>query len=218
MDLPMGQKLVKPGTSANTTKPFQALLDCVFTQINIHSSLMGRAETIHSAYDTIRYAHDSDDMIRSVIHLPFFPGKQWLVIPACDQKHCTPPTTTACPVIVHSGYNNGGLLGVSRCSLFVMNSLILLEYTDCYLWYLVCKLCSFLILACVTSVPYRIVLRAYRDTYRSLCIGDIPVCRCIVSALLMGKCHSDERKICYIHIYAMFRKIAKIIKFGWVPF
>ena len=46
--------------------------------------------------------------------------------------------------------------------------------------------CSFLTLACVTSVPYvsyRILLRAYRDMYRCLCIGDIPVCRCIVSAL-----------------------------------
>ena len=37
--------------------------------------------------------------------------------------------------MVRSGYNNGGLLGVSRCSVFVMNSLILLEYTGCYLWY-----------------------------------------------------------------------------------
>ena len=43
----------------------------------------------------------------------------------------------------------------------------------------------FLTLAFVTFVPYRIVLRAYRDTYRSLCIGNIPVCRCIVSALSM---------------------------------
>ena len=38
--------------------------------------------------------------------------------------------------MMRSGYNNGGLLRVSRCSVFVMNSLILLEYTDCYLWYL----------------------------------------------------------------------------------
>ena len=104
------------------------------------------------------------------------------MIPACDQKHCTPPTTTACAVMMRSGYNNGGLLGVSRCSVYVMNSLILLEYTDCFLWYLVfvsnfgvCYICT---------VSYRIVLRAYRDTYLSLCIGDIPVCRCIVSALV----------------------------------
>ena len=39
--------------------------------------------------------------------------------------------------MMRSGYNNGGLLRVSRCSVFVMNSLILLEYTDCFLWYLV---------------------------------------------------------------------------------
>ena len=37
----------------------------------------------------------------------------------------------------------------------------------------------------ICTVSYRIVLRAYRDTYHSLCIGDIPVCRCIVSALLI---------------------------------
>ena len=44
--------------------------------------------------------------------------------------------------------------------------------------------CLFLTSACVTSVSYRIVLRAYRDMYHSLCIGDILVCQCIVSALV----------------------------------
>ena len=70
------------------------------------------------AQPTIRYntRYDAHDTIRSAIHWPFLPGKQRLVIPACDQKHCTPPTTTACTVMVRSGYNNGGLLGVSRCS------------------------------------------------------------------------------------------------------
>ena len=135
-----------------------------------------RAETIRSAHDT-RY-----DTICSAIHLPFLLGKQRLVIPACDQKHCTPPTTTACAVMMRSGYNNGGLLGVSRCSVFVMNSLILLEYTDCFLWYLV--FVSNFGMCYICTVSYRIVLRAYRDTYRSLCIGDIRVCRCIVSALI----------------------------------
>ena len=43
---------------------------------------------------------------------------------------------------------------------------------------------SLLTLVCVTTVPYRIFLRAYRDMYRSLCTGGIPVCRCIVSALI----------------------------------
>ena len=91
------------------------------------------------AQPTIRYdtRYDAHDTIRSAIHLPFLLGKQRLVIPACDQKHCTPPTTTACAVMMRSGYNNGGLLRVSRCSVFVVNSLILLEYTDCFLWYLV---------------------------------------------------------------------------------
>ena len=76
------------------------------------------------AQPTIRYdtRYDAHDMIRSAIHLPFLPGKQRLVIPACDQKHCTPPTTTACAVMMRSGYNNGGLLGVSRCSVYVMNT------------------------------------------------------------------------------------------------
>ena len=85
-------------------------------------------------YDTRYGAHDT---ICSVIHLPFLAGKQRLVIPACDQKHRTPPTTTACTLTMRNGYNNGGLLRVSRCSVFVMNLLVLLEYTGCYLWYLI---------------------------------------------------------------------------------
>ena len=130
-------------------------------------------------YDT-RY--DAHDTIRSAIHLPFLFGKQRLVIPACDQKHCIPPTITSCAVMMRSGYNNGGLLGVSRCSVFVMNSLILLEYTDCFLWYLV--FVSNFRMCYICTVSYRIFLRAYRDTYCSLCIVDILMCRCIVSVLV----------------------------------
>ena len=71
-----------------------------------------------------------------------------------------------------------------------------LEFPDavCFWWIYSCYwnilvvicgiLCSFLTLVCVTTVPYRIFLRAYRDMYRSLCIAGIPVCRCIVSALI----------------------------------
>ena len=84
--------------------------------------------------------------------------------------------------MMRSGYNNGSLLGVSRYSVFVMNSLILLEYTDCFLWYLV--FISNFGMCYICTVSYRIVLRAYRDMYHSLCIGDTPVCRCIVSALV----------------------------------
>ena len=135
-------------------------------------------------YDT-RY--DAHDMIHSMIHLPFLPGKQRLVIPACDQKHCTPPITTACAVMIRSGYNNGGLLGVSRCSVFVMNSLILLEYTDCFLWYLM--FVSNFGLCYIWTISYRFVLRAYYDTYRSICISDIPVCRCIVSLVQISYCY-----------------------------
>ena len=72
-----------------------------------------------------------------------------------------------------NGYDNGGPLRVSRCSVFVMNLLVLLEYTGCYLPYLMfvsnfgkCYNCT---------VSYRIFLRAYRDIYRSLCIGGIPL-------------------------------------------
>ena len=85
--------------------------------------------------------------------------------------------------MMRNGYNNGGLLRVSRCSAFVMNLLVLLEYTGCYLWYLMfvynlgkCYNCT---------VSYGIFLRAYRDMYRGLCIGGIQVCRCIVSALML---------------------------------
>ena len=153
----------------------------------LYALMLTRAETICSAHDMIRYAIDAHDTICSAIHLPFLLGKQRLVIPACDQKHCTPPTITACAVMMRRGYNNGVLLWVSRCSVFVMNSLILLEYTDCFLWYLV--FVSNIGMCYICTVSYRIVLRAYRDTYRSLCIGDIPVCRCIVSALMLTTSH-----------------------------
>ena len=52
-----------------------------------------------------------------------------------SEATCTPPITTACAIIMCNGYNNGGLLRVSRCSVFVMNLLVLLEYTGCYLQY-----------------------------------------------------------------------------------
>ena len=100
-------------------------------------------------YDTRYGAHDT---ICSAIHLPFLAGKQRLVIPACDQKHRTPPIATACAVMMLNGYNNGGLLRVSRCGVFVMNLLVLLEYTGCYLWYLM-----FISYFSVTTVPYLIV-------------------------------------------------------------
>ena len=123
-------------------------------------------------YKTWYGAHDT---ICSPIHLPFLAGKQRLVIPACDQKHHTPPTTTACAVIMSNGYNNGGLLRVSRCSVFVMNLLMLLEYTGCYLWYLM--FVSILGMCYNCTVSHRIFLRAYGNMYCSLCIGSIPVYR-----------------------------------------
>ena len=68
----------------------------------------------------------SDDLL-------FLAGKQRPTIPACDQEHRTPLATTACVVIMRSRYNNDGLVRVSRCSVFVLNFLVLLEYTGCYL-------------------------------------------------------------------------------------
>ena len=129
------------------------------------------------AQPTIRYdtRYDAHDTIRSTTHLPFLPRKQRLVIPVCDQKHCTPPTTSACAVMMRSGYNNGGLLGVSRCCMFMMNSLVLLEYTGGISG-------LFLTLVCVTAVPYRVVSS-------SECIAICTVAfvsaiyRCIVSSL-----------------------------------
>ena len=123
-------------------------------------------------YDTRYGAHDT---ICSAIHLPFLAGKQRLVITACDQKHRTQPTTAACAVMMRSGYNNGGLLGVSRCSVFLKNLLLLLEYTGCYLRYLV--FISNFGMRYNCTVSYRIFLRAYRDMYRSLCIAGMPVYR-----------------------------------------
>ena len=174
--------------------------DCHYANLRCHQWWLGLKRY---AQPTIRYdtRYDTHDRICSSIHLPFLPGKLRLVIPACDQKYCTPPTTTACAVMMRSGYNNGGLLEVSRCSVFVMNSLILLEYTDCFLWYLV--FVSNFSMCYICTVSYRIILWAYCDTCHSLCIGDIPVCRCIVSALVMTKltawqfsfsgCPQDER-------------------------
>ena len=100
------------------------------------SGLSTRAERY--AQTTIRYDtwYGAHDTICSTMHLPFLAGKQRLVIPACDPKHRTPPITTAFAVMMRNGYNNGGLLKVSRCSVFVMNLLVLLEYTGCYLRYL----------------------------------------------------------------------------------
>ena len=96
--------------------------------------------------------------------------------------------------MMRNGYNNGGLLRVSRCSVFVMNLLVLLEYTGCYLRYLIfvsnfskCYNCT---------VLYRIFLRAYRNMCRSLCIGGIRVCRCIVSALNQTKPKPNKAR-CY---------------------
>ena len=113
------------------------------------------------AQPTIRYdtRYDAHDTKRSAIHLPFLPGKQRLVIPPCDQKYCTQPTTTACTVMMRSGYNNGGLLGVSRCSVFPRNSLSLLEYTDCYLWYLVFVSNFGMCYICIVSSSERIAIR-----------------------------------------------------------
>ena len=129
----------------------------------------------------MRYgAHDT---ICSVIYLPFLAGKQRFAITACDQKHRTQPTTAACAVMMRSGYTNGGLLSVSRCSVFLKNLLLLLDYTGCYL-------CCYLVFVsnfgmCYNcTVSYRIFLSAYHDMYHSLCIAGIPVCRCIVSALV----------------------------------
>ena len=125
--------------------------------------------------------YGAHDTICSAIHLPFLAGKLRLVITACDQKHHTQPTTAGCTVMMRSGYNNGGLLRVPRCSVFFMNLLVLLEYTGCYLRYLVFVSNFGMCYNC--TVSYHIFPRAYRDMYRSLCIAGIPVCRCIVSAL-----------------------------------
>ena len=113
------------------------------------------------------------------------------MIPACDQRHCTPPTTTACAVMMRSGYNNGGLLGVSTCSVFVINSLILLEYTDCFLWYLVFVSNFGMCYVCTVSSSERIVIRTVAFVSA--------IYRCIVSALVMmhAWCRNNTSNPCW---------------------
>ena len=120
------------------------------------------------AQPTIRYdmRYDANDRICSAIYLPFLAGKQRLVITACDQKHRTQPTTAACAEMMRSGYNNGSLLGVSRCSVFLKNLLMLLKYTGCYLRSFV--FISSFCMCYNCTVSYRVFLRAYRDMYCGL--------------------------------------------------
>ena len=94
----------------------------------VHVSI--KAETICPDHNTIRYMIGCTryDMIRDTFAILSWEAE------ACDQKHRTPPITTACTVMMHNGYSNGGLLRVSTCSVFVMNLFVLLEYTGCYLW------------------------------------------------------------------------------------
>ena len=108
-------------------------------------------------YDT-RY--DAHDTIRSAIHLPFLPGKQRLVIPACDQKHCTPPTTTACAVVT------------TMAASLEFPDAVCLWWIHSFYWNILIVfcgiLCWFLTLACVTSVPYRIVSSSERIAIRTV--------------------------------------------------
>ena len=94
-------------------------------------------------------------------------------------------TASAWAVLMCSGYSNSGLHRVSRCSVFVLNLLILLEYI-----LLLFVACSFLPLVCVKNVPYCIVisLECIIIHIHSLHIGSIPVCQCIFSAPVMAWC------------------------------
>ena len=98
------------------------------------------------------------------------------MIPACDQKHCTPPTTTACAVMMRTAAVVTTMAASSE-----FPDAVCLWWIHSFYWNIMIVFCGisclFLTLACVTSEPYRIVLRAYRSTYRSLCIGDMPVYR-----------------------------------------
>ena len=154
-----------------------------------------RAETICPDHDKIRYAIWCAwyDMFRDVFSILSWEAE------ACDPGLRTPPITTACAIMMRNGYINGGLLRVSRCSVFVMNLLLLLEYTGCYPRYLMfisnfgkCYNCT---------VSYRIFLRVYRDMYRSLCIGGITVCH-----------FSPTTDHNVTHMYCMFKFI---IVFLW---
>ena len=79
--------------------------------------------------------------------------------------------------MMRSGSNNGGPLGVSRCSVYVMNSLILLEYTDCFLWYLVFVSNFGVCYICTVSYRPQSVSRYVTLAFVSA------IYRCIISAL-----------------------------------
>ena len=153
---------------------------CLWVNPQFVCGITCRADTIPPAHDTIRYVIGCTqyDMFRDTFAILSWEAE------ACDhclQSEAPHSTYDSClRSYMRSGYNNGGLLRVSRCSVFLKNLLVLLEYTGCYLWYLV-----FLNGMCYNcTVSYRIFLRAYRDMYRSLCIAGILVCRGIVSALI----------------------------------
>ena len=67
---------------------------------------------------------------------------------------------------LRSGYNNE-----SPDAAYFWWIYVLLEYTGCYLRYLVFVSNFGMCYNC--TVSYRIVLRAYRDMYRSLCIAGV---------------------------------------------
>ena len=92
----------------------------------------------------------------------FFPGRYLPVYTAVKTGYCPKPSNPAC--VTHYWNILVVICGISG---------------------------SFLTLVSVTTVSYCIFLRAYRDMYRSLCIGGIPVCWCIVSALADSFQHSS---------------------------
>ena len=145
-----------------------------------------RAETIRPDHDTIRYAIwcTRYDMFRDTF-----------VILSWEADACDPGLRSEAPHSTHYNClrsNDAQWLQQWRPPqsfqmqlVFVMNLLVLLEYTGCYLRYLMfvsnfgkCYNCT---------VSYLIFLRAYRDMYRSLCISGIPMCDVSFQPYHIGK-------------------------------
>ena len=108
------------------------------------------------------------DMIPSTIHMLFLAGKQRPVILACDQELCTPPANATCAVVRRSGYSNGGLVRVSRCSVLCRISfywtilvvicqhlLFIYNYSKRYITASYCIIISLIILRYVSSAIYQ---------------------------------------------------------------
>ena len=84
----------------------------------------------------------------------------WNVLPAHNQKHCMPPTTTACAAMMRSGYTNGSLTEFTGavCLCWICS----FYYHKLFVICSTCTSCLFLTLVCVKTVLSHIVSSSER--------------------------------------------------------